>query len=74
MRAIKQAVQTSADIQGKARQRQRKRLAGEANPATALDTDLKELHVELSNDKRAIVGAGLVPDGTEYRGRTWRAQ
>lgn len=57
-----------------ARTRQRARLTGEANLATMLDTDLGLRYDAFDDDKRAIFATGLVPDGTPYKGRTWRPE
>lgn len=73
-RALRKALDSSARIQGASRQRQRSRLAGEANRAVSLDTDLGLLHSELSERKREAMATGLVPNGTPFKGRTWRAQ
>jgi len=72
-RRLAKAVRTSSEIQGKSRRRQRSRAAGEANFATSLDTDLRGLYEIFGDDKRDVFATGKVPDGTPYRGRTWRA-
>lgn len=72
-RALAKAMQTSAEIQGSAKHRQRSRSRGEANTAASFDTDLLGLYREFGEDKRAVFATGLVPNGAPYKGRTWRA-
>jgi len=72
LRALERALATTSEIQGTSRTRQRRRAALEANAAASLDTDLDLLYEVLGDDKRAIFATGLVPNGSPYRGRTWR--
>lgn len=72
-RALAKAVATSGEIQGKSRKRQRSRAGGEANAATILGTDLARLYAKFGDDKRDVFATGLIPDGTPYKGRTWKA-
>lgn len=71
-RAIAKAVRTAEEIQGTARARQKHRAAAAANTAAKLTGDLDDLYEEFNGNKREIFATGLVPDGTEYRGRTAR--
>lgn len=68
-RALAEAVQTTAEIQGTARARQKTRAAGNANDAAVKTTDLEHLYGDLREDKRALYATGLIPEGTPYRGR-----
>ncbi len=71
-RAIAQAVKTSAELQGTSRKRQRTRAAGESNLAAGLDRQVENLRETFNGNKRDIFATGLVPDGTEFRGKTRR--
>jgi len=71
-RAIAKAVETSAELQGKSRSRQKTRAAGEKNRAASLDRQVDALREEFNGDKRNIFATGLVPDGTPYTGKTAR--
>lgn len=68
------ALRASQRIQGAARRRQGARAVGEANAAASLDTDLRELYEDYNGDRRELFATGLVPNGTPYKGRTWKAQ
>jgi transcriptional regulator with XRE-family HTH domain len=70
-RAIESAQQTSAQIQGISRERQRSRAVAEANIAASLDSKLGGLYQDLRGDKR--VSSGALRE-REFRGRTWRAR
>lgn len=71
-RLIAEAVSTSAELQGTSRKRQRTRAAGEANLAAGLDRQVENLRETFNGNKRDIFATGLVPDGTEFRGKTRR--
>lgn len=60
-------------IQGTSNKRQRTRAAGEANAATGLDTDLFDLYDAYGEARREVFATGKVPDGTPFKGRTWRS-
>ena len=68
-RAAARAVQTAAEIQGTARARTTARATGNADAAAAKGGDLDNLYGEYRGDKRDLYATGLVPEGTEYKGR-----